>query len=172
MHNKLKTIASFILIAVMLFTIGVPVMAAEQYPAQEEAAVATETLENDVSLLAEAPVAEFHYTGRLSDGKVLGTVYVGKRCKTLTWTVGRTWGNSGNVRFKLVNQSTGASRQVTTAADNMLDSITYVSTLDPGTWEISVAWNSNNSILFGGAWIPSCIFNNKLKYRRYYEYRN
>lgn len=144
MHNNLKTIASFILIAVMLFCIGVPAMAAEQYPAKEETAVATETLENEVNLLAEAPVAEFHYTGRLSDGKVLGTVYVSKSCKTLTWTAGRTGGNSGNVRFELVNQSTGDSRHISSAADNKLKSITYVTTLPPGTWEVTVDWNSNN----------------------------
>lgn len=143
MRNKFKSIATFVLTAVMLFNFSVPAMAAEQNPTMNETTVAAETADDEINLLATSPVAEFHYTGRLAEGKVLGTVSVSESCKTLSWTVGRT-GSTGNVRFKLTNISTGATRKVTTTANNKLESITYISALSSGVWEISVEWNSNN----------------------------
>lgn len=143
MHNKIKSIVATAMMAVMLICGSVPAMAAELNPVADEATITTETVSDEVSPLATSPVAEFHYTGRLAKGKVLGTVTVGKSCKTLTWTVGRT-GSTGNLRFTLKNKSTGDSIDVTTVANNQLRSITYYTVLTHGTWEVSVAWNSHN----------------------------
>ena len=144
MHNKFKSIASVVLMLIMLFGLSVPVMATEQTSNAEEPTITTESVQNEISLLVVDPVTEFHYTGRLSTNKVLGTVYVGEKCKTLRWTVGRTGSSTGSVRFALTNRDTGDTRHISTTANNTLQGITYISAMTAGTWEISVEWNNNN----------------------------
>ena len=143
MQNKIKSIVAVAMMAVMLLCGSIPAMAAETSSVTNDTAVMTENVSSEDSTRASSLVAEFHYTGRLAKNKVLGTVTVGKSCKTLNWTVGRT-GSTGNVRFLLRKKSTGDSRNVTTTANNKLGSITYVTAMTPGVWEVSVAWNSNN----------------------------
>ena len=144
MYNKFKSIASVVLVLIMLFCLGVPAMATEQTLNVEEPAMTAELAQNEIHLLVVDPVAEFHYTGRLSTNKVLGTVYVGEKCKTLRWTVGRTGSSTGSVRFALTNQDTGDTRHISTTANNTLEGITYISAMPAGTWKISVDWNNNN----------------------------
>lgn len=141
MRSKFKSIVSLVLMVVMLCSLSVPAMAADQHSYSVQNTIAT--FDNEVEPLAITPVAEFHYTGRLAEGKVLGSVEVNQNCKTLAWTVGRTE-SDGNVRFTLTNKTTGETRNITTTANNTLESFTYVSTLHSGTWKIKVAWKTNN----------------------------
>ena len=143
MLNKIKSIVSVVLIVATLFIIGVPAMAAEP----------TSTMDYTVNQVAEEtsarvtdPVKDFHYTGKLSAGQVVGSVRISKSCKTLRWTVGRTGYKTGNVRFKIVNANTGETRHFTTVADNQLSGITYVTAIPAGTWEVWVDWTSTSPL--------------------------
>lgn len=144
MYKHVKSIAFVVMMVVMLVTFSVPAMAAEQ-PANVDTTLTLEQkVENEdgVARLAD-PVGEFHYTGRLASGKVLGTVNISENAKIVRWTVGRDNANA-NVRFRITNNDTGESRAFTTTANNTLDGIDYTTALSKGNWEVKVDWNNNN----------------------------
>lgn len=143
MQKMLKKIVAVFVLVIMLMTMCVPAMAAEQanIDAETESKVLLE--ENERNGARATLNGEFHYTGRLTKNKVLGTVKVKEKSKTIQWTVGRT-GSSGTVILKITNQSTGNEKTFTTIANNQLDSITYVGKIEAGTWEVSVTYVSSN----------------------------
>lgn len=139
----LRNIVSFVLVVTMLLINSTPAMAAEKVAETNyDSLVDRET--DDTNEVARASLkGEFHYTGRLKKDKVLGTVVVQSASKTIQWTVGRT-NSDGNVVFKITNTETGGSRSFTTVANNTLSSITYVSNIVPGTYEVSVVYTSSS----------------------------
>ena len=143
MKKHFKSIAAAITMAGRMVTFCVPVMAAEQVPDVEVSNQNVEDSEEVAS--ARALVGEFHYTGRLTKNKVLGTVYIDKSSKTLQYTVGRT-GSDGLVNLQLTNTSTGEVRSFSTVADNTLRTTGWVTPLSPGGWEVKVIFVESSSL--------------------------
>ncbi len=110
------------------------------------AAPAMPVTDNEMSAEGIAPastlVGEFHYTGRLSADKELGTVYISADAKTVNWTVGRT-GGSGLVNLRLVSNLTGEKRLLSAVADNTLKSLTWVTPLPYGWYTVMVEYSSD-----------------------------
>ena len=141
MCKQFKMIVSVLMMAVMLVTFSVPVMAAER--TMENSAVCTQISETvDRRLVAGVLIGEFHYTGRLTKGKDLGIVDVTQAAKTVKWTVGRT-GSTGTVGLEITNVSTGEVRHLTAVADNKLGSMTWVTALPAGGWRVKVDYVSS-----------------------------
>lgn len=150
MRKQFKSIVDAFMMVVMLITFSVPAMAAEQTLDVDNATILTQTAETAENvenaanrLVSGVLIGEFHYTGRLTKGKVLGTVDVSKAAKTVKWTVGRT-GSNGLVNLAITNVSTGEVRHISTLANNTLDSMTWVSILSAGSWKVSVDYVASN----------------------------
>lgn len=132
MRKHLKSIAAALMVVAMLVTSSLPAMAAEYVSSDETAISASES--SDSVERVQMPVAEFHYTGRLRTGEVLGTITIPRDCKTVTWTIGRT-GESGVVNIRIVE----GSRLITATANGQLSSLTWNSRLPAGTYTIKVS---------------------------------
>ena len=152
MIKHFKAIAATMSMVVMLVTSGIPVMAAEQIPDTGDIIVSDETIAGTQNVVDEGTVQatssyfqSFSYSGTLSQGKYLGSVYLSQSAATVNWNIGTT-GSSGLVRFALTNQSTGELRQVTAVADNKLGSLTWVGSLPAGTYDVSIAYVSKSGI--------------------------
>lgn len=137
MRKHLKSIAAALMVVAMLVTSSLPAMAAEYVSSDETAISASES--SDSIERVKMPVAEFHYTGRLRTGEVLGTVTIPRACKTVTWTIGRT-GESG-----VVNMRIGDGRLITATANGQLSSLTWNSDLPAGTYTIKVSMMTSDT---------------------------
>lgn len=126
MKKLFKLIATVTLSVAMLLTTSLPAMASE-LPDKEVKA-------ENVEIQSRARITSFTYNGNITLNKKLGTVYVASRAKTVKYSVK---GNGGNVMIRMKNKNTGDSRSFTSVGDGRWSSITYVSYMDPGTWEIS-----------------------------------
>ena len=109
MHKGIKTIVATIMAGAMLASASVPAMAAEQTLNASNFQVSTQTMDAELAAVP-SPVGEFHYTGRLTKGKVLGTVQISEKAKTVQWTVGRT-GGDGWVILRITHKTTGEIRR-------------------------------------------------------------
>ncbi|MCI8617337.1 MAG: hypothetical protein HFJ26_10080 [Clostridia bacterium] len=140
MTKRFKSIVVAFMTVAMLLTFYVPAMAAEPV-ANEISSQAVDTANS-----ARALVGEFHYTGRLSANKYLGSVQVTSTAKTVRWTVGRT-GGSGLVNIEFTNVDTGETRTISAVANNTLDSLTWVGGgLPAGRYYVTVIYTSAYSI--------------------------
>lgn len=160
MRRHLKTIATFFTMAVMLVMSSVPAIASE-INSDAKTAIVTQQSTDDVTtvsnedniMVTSALGGQFHYTGRLSKNKVLGTVYINSACRTVKWTVGRT-GSDGLVNLELTNTSTGEVRHISAQANNVLGSMTWVgSGIPKGNWQVKVVyvsglWNYDVDLYF------------------------
>ncbi len=124
------------LLAVMLVCFSVPAFAAEPNCLDGNEAIKYSDM-SAVSRAATSLVAQYHYTGKLTQGKVLGTFKLPLGAKTVSWTVGRT-NSSGRVIIRLTNMSTGEVRDISATANNELKSMTWTSKLPAGDYEVSV----------------------------------
>lgn len=130
MRNFFKSIAIATIVGVLFLTNISIVMAAE--PTQE--VVSTE---NDNSVESRSTlVATYYYEGSLTQGKRLFPVNIelGRPTK-LDYNIS---GSSGNVTVKLVHRDTGESRSFTAVGKGEWGSITYVSPMPTGIWDVTV----------------------------------
>lgn len=132
MKKLLKMIVAPVLVAIMLAFVSVGVMAAElpQVVANEGSTVISRTVQ------PTALVATYYYEGSITEGKTLDPVeiYNGYPDTIEYWVAG----NDGNVTIRITNRDTGDSRSFTAVANGTWGSITYISNMDPGVWDVKV----------------------------------
>ena len=143
MNKLFKSIVTTVMVAVMLITFCIPAMAAE--PLTDKETVTTHvsnSIANTDSAMAQ--VGWFEYTGSFSAGKNLGNVLISSPAKTVKWVVGSA-GQDVLVNFKLTNVSTGEIRNLSTYANGVEDSLTWISSIPAGVWQLSVLYVSSGS---------------------------
>lgn len=142
MSKRFKSIVTAFLMAVMLVNSSVSAMAAENV---RDVANTSNQIQNadstDIVVTRASALASFEKSTSLTEGKNIGSVYIPGRAKTVQWTVA---GSGGNVIFRMVNRSTGDTRSFTTVGNGVKGSLTYISAMDSGTWDISVIYASGN----------------------------
>lgn len=133
--KHLKAVLAFML-AFMLVSFSMPVLAAEPDCTEFSNEVIAQSDTASVSR-ASSLIAEFHYTGKLTKGKVLGTFTLSVGANTVSWTAGRTNSN-GLAIIRFTNTRTGEKRDITAVTNNKLGSMTWTSKLPAGKYEVSV----------------------------------
>lgn len=145
MRRFLNVIVSTVLAAVLIVSSVVPAMAAEQDAAVSESSVVSTAIQNDATSRVSGNI-ETRSDKNIPDVAIYPGSYVGdieiteSHYRTVTINV---TGISGIVIFRFTNRSTGDSRSFT-AIGGQIHSLTYVSPLDKGWWDIEVV-NSDNT---------------------------
>lgn len=135
MKKFFKIIAAPVLAAIMVTSVSAPAMAAEL--PQEVVNAPSVVTANAVQ--PRAWITSQDCSGTFKQGVKLCSVYVGSRAKTIKYSVN---GLGGNVVIRLNNQSTADSRSFTATANGSMGSITYVTSMDTGTWDVVVEFTS------------------------------
>lgn len=142
MKKLFKSITTTIMAAVMLVTFCMPATAAELVADKESATQLTSNTDNTFSTMAQ--VGWFEYTGSFSAGKNLGNVIISSPAKTVKWVVGSP-GQDVLVNFRLTNISTGETRSLSTYANGEEDSMTWITSIPAGVWQVSPIYVSSRS---------------------------
>lgn len=138
MRKQFKSIVAAILAVLMLMSISMTAVAAEQVPARKLSEVSlqknTKAVVPDAGML---PSTKFTASKGQSIGK---SVEIAPNATTIEH---RLVGNSGSTRgqwvnFRIVNKSTGATRSFTAIADGEWRSDTYLSAISPGNYDVEV----------------------------------
>ena len=141
MRRFLNVIVSTVLAAVLMVSSVVPAMAAEQDTAVSESSVASEEFLQDVETRSDSDGANFNNKS-IYPGAYIGEIRIEEsHYRTVTMNV---TGISGIVIFRFTNRETGDSRSFT-AIGGQIHSLTYVSPLDKGVWDLKVVTSDNRA---------------------------
>lgn len=139
MKKLFKSIASTVMVAVMLVTFCIPAMAAEQ--TKQQVVVSANSTDN-----VKTRVGGINGNYTLSAGKIIDYLILEAPAKTVYWTVGKS-GWDILVNFRLTNYTTGETRSISTYANGQRDSMTWVGEgLTAGTWTVSVIYVSSGNV--------------------------
>lgn len=132
MKKFTKAIATSIMIIAILLGSYAPAMATEL----------SQNPESISTLYASKSIRDYSYPYSLTVGKTLTPFTLWTTANTIRYCVN---GSGGNVIFRLNNITTGDVRSFTTTANGSWGSITYVTPLDAGTWNITVVYTSGGN---------------------------
>lgn len=137
MKKLSKLIATTTLAMVMFVSNFAPAMATES----PQNLMSGESVESVDVAQSRAMIASYYYEGAITAGKTLNPVSINGRPKTINFCVN---GSGGNVIIRLTNRTTGDSRSFTAVANGSWGSITYVSNMDSGIYDVKVQFVSGS----------------------------
>lgn len=137
MNKLFKSFVALMMVAVLGMGVAVPAMAAECEATDTELEVVSTT---EMENRAGVQIGGISGNTTIRKGHVIGTCYLKERAKTIEVSID---GVSGIVILQFDNDDTGDHRSFT-ATGGVPHSLTYVSSMDPGDWTVSVLMCENN----------------------------